>query len=81
MGNEAARNLELYPNPATDAVRLVLPGNAEATSVTVSDVRGARVAGTKFSNGTVDISALAKGMYTVSVSDGQKVFHQRFVKE
>ena len=81
LGNELARTLEVYPNPATDAVRLVLPGNAEATSVTVTDIRGARVAGASFSAGTLNISSLAKGMYTLSVSDGQKVFHQRFVKE
>ncbi|WP_035567267.1 M4 family metallopeptidase [Hymenobacter sp. IS2118] len=81
LGNEAARKLEVYPNPATDAVRLVLPGNAEATSVVVTDIRGVRIAGTTFSNGTLNISGLAKGMYTLSVSDGQKVFHQRFVKQ
>ena len=81
IGNELAKQLEVYPNPASDAVRLVLPGNAEATSVMLTDVRGARVVGATFSNGTLDISSLAKGMYTLSVSDGQKVFHQRFVKE
>ncbi|WP_230687991.1 M4 family metallopeptidase [Hymenobacter ruricola] len=81
LGNEAASTLQVYPNPATDALHLVLPGNAEATSVVLSDVRGARVNGATLRNGTLDISGLAKGMYTLSVSDGQKVFHQRFVKE
>jgi bacillolysin len=81
IGNELAKQLEVYPNPASNAVRLVLPGNAEATSVTLTDVRGARVVGATFSNGTLDISSLARGMYTLTVSDGQKVFHQRFVKE
>jgi hypothetical protein len=81
LGNELARTLEVYPNPATDAVRLLLPGNAEALNVTVTDVRGARVAGVSFSDGTLRIGGLAKGLYTVSASDGQKVFHQRFVKE
>jgi Zn-dependent metalloprotease len=81
LGNEVARTLEMYPNPATDAVRLVLPGNATATRVTVTDVRGARVEGASFSNGSLNINRLAKGMYTLSVSDGQKVFHRRFVKE
>ena len=44
-------------------------------------MRGARMSTVSFSNGTLDIGGLAKGMYTLSVSDGQKVFHQRFVKE
>ncbi|WP_206599830.1 M4 family metallopeptidase [Hymenobacter glacialis] len=81
IGNEAARTLEVYPNPATDAVRIVLPGNAEATMVTVTDLRGARVSTTTFSNGTLNVSSLARGMYTLTVSDGQKTFHQRLVKQ
>ena len=81
LGNELARTLEVYPNPATDLVHLVLPGNAEARNVVVTDVRGARMATATFENGTLHIGSLAKGMYTLSVSDGQKVFHQRFVKE
>jgi bacillolysin len=81
LGNEAATAFQVYPNPATDVLRLALPGNAEAQNVTITDIRGARVAGAALRNGTLDISGLAKGMYTISASDGQKVFHQRFVKE
>ncbi|MBD2767151.1 M4 family metallopeptidase [Hymenobacter sp. BT664] len=81
LGNELARTLEVYPNPATEAIRLVLPGNAEATSVALTDIRGVRVEGATYSHGTLTIGGLAKGMYTLTVSDGQKVFHQRFVKE
>jgi len=81
LGNELAKQLELYPNPASSAVTLVLPGNATATSVEVTDLRGVRVAGAIYHEGQVDVSRLAKGMYTITVSDGQKVFHQRFVKE
>ncbi|WP_426059430.1 M4 family metallopeptidase [Hymenobacter sp. B1770] len=81
LSNETARTLEVYPNPATEAIRLVLPGNAEATSVVLTDIRGVRVLGASYSNGTLNVSGLAKGLYTLSVSDGQKVFHQRFVKQ
>ncbi|GAA4359080.1 M4 family metallopeptidase [Hymenobacter saemangeumensis] len=81
IGNEIAKQLEVYPNPASSVVSLVLPGNAEATSVVVTDLRGVRVADARYHDGKVDISRLAKGMYTIAVSDGQKVFHQRFVKE
>jgi Zn-dependent metalloprotease len=78
--SEATRTLALYPNPATDRISLVL-GDAEITSVVVSDLRGARITGLPYANGVLQIGSLAKGMYTLSVSDGQKVFHQRFVKE
>ena len=75
------RTLTMFPNPATDVLNLALSDNATITSVTVNDLRGARVGGASFADGTLRIGSLAKGMYTLTVSDGQKVYHQRFVKE
>ena len=80
-GTIEVRSLVLYPNPATEMLNVALTDNSAITSVVVSDVRGARIEGLSFSNGTLHISSLAKGMYTLTVSDGQKVYHQRFVKE
>ena len=60
LGSEVAQALQPYPNPATDAQHLVLPGRATATSVQVTDVRGARRAG-PYAEGTLDVSALANG--------------------
>jgi len=80
-GTTEVRSLVLYPNPATEMLNVALTDNSAITSVVVSDVRGARIEGLSFSNGTLHISSLAKGMYTLTVSDGQKVYHQRFVKE
>ncbi len=79
IGNEAARTLEVYPNPASEMLSISLPGTA--TSVVVSDIRGARMGNVTFADGQVNVSRLAKGMYTITVSNGDKVFHQRFVKE
>ncbi|MCI1188683.1 M4 family metallopeptidase [Hymenobacter sp. DH14] len=81
LGNAVARNLEVYPNPGTSIINLVMPSTSPIASVLVTDVRGARVAGAVLNENALNISALAKGMYTLTVSDGQKVFHQRFVKE
>ena len=75
------RTLTMFPNPATDVLNLSLSDNAAITSVMVNDLRGARVAGASFADGTLRIGGLAKGMYTLTVSDGQQVYHQRFVKE
>ena len=57
----------------------MLPGRATATSVQVTDVRGARRAG-PYAEGMLDVSALTNGLYILTVSDGQKAFHERFVK-
>ena len=75
------RTLSMFPNPATDMLNLALSDNATISSAVVYDLRGARVAGATFAEGTLRIGSLAKGMYTLTVSDGEKVYHQRFVKE
>ena len=79
LGHEAARVLAVYPNPATEVLRLSLPGTA--VTVEIADVRGVRVRNVPFANGEVNICGLAKGMYTITVSNGEKTFRQRFVKE
>ncbi|MCR5888403.1 M4 family metallopeptidase [Hymenobacter sp. J193] len=82
IGKEDSRGLELYPNPASDVVRISLPGGAKVASVKVVDLRGASVGGARYNdNGTLNVSGLAKGVYMLSVSDGQKTFHTRFVKQ
>ncbi|MBH8568267.1 M4 family metallopeptidase [Microvirga sp. STS02] len=77
----SSKLLAVYPNPATDVLNLMLPENAEIKSVLVTDVRGARVEGLSLNNGVLSIGRLAHGMYTLTVSDGKQVYHQRFVKE
>ncbi|GAA4034877.1 hypothetical protein GCM10022409_19200 [Hymenobacter glaciei] len=79
LGHEAAQVLAVYPNPATEVLRLSLPGTA--VTVEIADVRGVRVRNVPVANGEVNIRGLAKGLYIITVSNGEKTFHQRFVKE
>ncbi|WP_205619289.1 GEVED domain-containing protein [Hymenobacter aerophilus] len=82
LGNsQSARALTLYPNPATNVLRVELAGKAPVVAVTVTDLRGARVSQVRFENGQLDVANLASGMYLLTVSDGQKTFHERFVKQ
>ncbi|GAA3920438.1 M4 family metallopeptidase [Hymenobacter algoricola] len=76
-----SNQFELYPNPATDRLNITLPNNAVVVSMQVMDVRGAVVNGARFENGQLNVTSLAKGMYTLTVSDGLTTFRQRFVKE
>ncbi|WP_044015510.1 M4 family metallopeptidase [Hymenobacter sp. APR13] len=76
-----ARGLELYPNPASDMVRIIMPDNAPLVSVMLTDLRGAKVTGVQVAGDQLNVSALAKGIYTLTATDGQKVFHQRFIKQ
>ena len=77
-----ATQVAVYPNPATDVVAITLPNNATVSSVQVLDMRGAKVGGAQYvGRGELNVAALAKGMYLLQISDGQKTFHQRFVKQ
>ena len=71
----------LYPNPATDVLNIVLAGKAPVVSAAVTDLRGAQVANARFENGQLHVANLASGVYLLTVSDGQKTFHERFVKQ
>ncbi|WP_324674592.1 M4 family metallopeptidase [Hymenobacter sp. GOD-10R] len=82
LSQAPGRQFEVYPNPATDVLRLSLPDNATVKTVHVFDARGAAVKGVSYDgNGQLNVANLASGLYTLSVSDGQKEFHQRFVKQ
>jgi bacillolysin len=81
LAQTVAQSLELYPNPATDVLRLTMPNNIAITSATVTDLRGVKVLGVKVEGNQLNVSSLAQGIYTLTATDGQKVFHQRFVKQ
>ncbi|MCB2376429.1 GEVED domain-containing protein [Hymenobacter sp. BT635] len=73
----------VYPNPATDVLNVAIPSDhdAAAVSVKVYDVRGAEMKQVQFTNGQLNVSQLAKGVYMLTIADGQQVLHQRFVKQ
>ena len=80
---KATSILSLYPNPATSVLNLVRPPAATETPLTVrvSDLSGNEMRGIAFTGTALDIAALPKGTYLLTVTDGQTVSHQRFVKE
>ncbi|RPD49518.1 T9SS C-terminal target domain-containing protein [Hymenobacter sediminis] len=81
LSSAVEKAVVLFPNPAVNEMQVVLASKAPVVSATVTDLRGARVANARFENGTLNISALAQGTYLLSISDGQKTFHERFVKQ
>ncbi|TGE17776.1 T9SS type A sorting domain-containing protein [Hymenobacter elongatus] len=73
----------VYPNPATDVLNVAIPSDRDVATVSVKvyDVRGAEMKQASFENGQLNLSQLAKGVYMLTISDGQQVKHQRFVKQ
>ncbi|NVO83545.1 GEVED domain-containing protein [Hymenobacter terrestris] len=73
--------LTLYPNPTASVLNIVLAGKAPVVSASITDLRGAKVANVRFENGQLNVANLATGVYLLTVSDGQKTFHERFMKQ
>lgn len=66
----------LYPNPATNIV--FLPENLNGASITIMDMLGKVVAEyPPVSDGQIDVSRLASGMYIVKVNKNNETNYQR----
>jgi hypothetical protein len=74
--------LFLYPNPTSSVLNVALSSNTRASSIKVSDLRGATLVEVYNSEkGQLDVSSLAPGTYMVTVRDDQREYHQKFVKQ
>jgi hypothetical protein len=74
----------VYPNPATDVLTISAPAGRDVAklNVRVHDLRGAEQPQARYgAKGQLDVSGLSKGVYLLTITDGQQVSHQRFVKE
>lgn len=81
LGNAVTADFMVYPNPASSYIRI--SGEVDQLSIRITAANGALVKESQLSRNqqTVDVSALPAGMYVITIDDGQKQFHQRFVKE
>ncbi|WP_400192902.1 GEVED domain-containing protein [Hymenobacter sp. B81] len=80
----ALAEYKLFPNPTADVLNLVLPAGREhsAVQVRVFDVRGTEQQQVRYDgNGMLNVGSLAAGVYTLRLTDGGEVVHQRFVKQ
>jgi Zn-dependent metalloprotease len=78
---DAAAELSLYPNPASDQLQLSLSSGAELKLVEVFDARGAKANVRSLDNGQLSVSGLAPGLYLLRASDGQNTFTKHFAKQ
>jgi hypothetical protein len=77
----AAKAVDLFPNPVINRLTLQANGKSITGSVTVINSLGRTVLATTAPAGTVDVSALAPGVYTVSWQEGEQRVAKRFVKQ
>ncbi|MBC7553268.1 MAG: T9SS type A sorting domain-containing protein [Taibaiella sp.] len=76
-----SRNVEITPNPATDAINITCPGDEKAT-YSVNNMQGQAVqTGHIVSGNKVDISMLPKGIYLINITvNGINSVPQKIVK-
>lgn len=80
IGDNLAEMIAIYPNPTTDVLNLNIPSNLEVSSVSMYDVLGKNV-GAVYSNGTINTSAFAQGVYTLRIETTSGTLTQKVVKQ
>ena len=81
--SEARRlNFEMFPNPASDKVRIQLPSGAENATVEFYDSLGRLALSKKVTriNNKMDVNALSKGIYVLKVFTADQIGSQKFIK-
>lgn len=74
-------NVSVFPNPATDALRIQVNGKSTKASVAVADLTGRNVLrGTTTADGSFDLSSLPAGSYAVTVTDGTESSVHKVIK-
>jgi hypothetical protein len=82
--NENASSLLLYPNPANENITVQISSITGDYMANIYDARGRLVITQKLSGtseNTIGISGLKKGLYLINITDGERSFTKRFVKQ
>jgi hypothetical protein len=80
-GEFESEKFRIYPNPANNLVHIDNQDIA-INSISITDMNGRIVAGNyNKDNGTVDVSALAQGMYVMSIAYDGGVYNKKIVKQ
>ncbi len=75
-------NVQIYPNPAADVLRINIIGSNVKTTARIFDAQGKTMANALLINGVnrIDIKNFAKGLYFVQIFDGNTSTTHRITK-
>jgi hypothetical protein len=74
----------IFPNPTTDILTVILMDYAAENQISIADISGKEVYRKIFTNEykmDIPVNNLAKGLYFIRISNSQKSYCQKFVKE
>ncbi len=85
IGEFSFENLRVYPNPATELIRVLLPENSTGMKAVIYNMKGQILYSAEIVQGTtvadIDISGFASGPYHVLIQGRGKVFSAGFIKD
>ncbi len=72
----------LYPNPAKDFVNVRLSESFDSakTQITVTDLSGKQVMSVQYAE-EINVSTLEKGVYMMTITDGNQIENQKLIKQ
>ena len=73
--------LNVYPNPVSNGVVYINSSSSDSKSVVVYDVLGKQLLQQVVTNGTLNVSALNKGVYIMKVTEGAATSTKKLVIE
>jgi Secretion system C-terminal sorting domain len=80
INDNLADAVSIFPNPTTDVLNVSIPSNVEVKSVALFDVLG-KDTGVRLSNGTINTSNLARGVYILNINTDRGSLTEKIVKQ
>lgn len=81
---EFENNVLLYPNPTNNYLNLKLESNIQNASLKIISITGQTIFDKQNISGTdfnFDVSNLNSGLYIIQISDENKTYHSKFIKD
>ncbi|WP_432412957.1 T9SS type A sorting domain-containing protein [Rasiella sp. SM2506] len=80
VGDNLSNLVSIFPNPASDVLNVKVPTGVSVQSVTMYDVLG-KDTGLRLSNGTINTSNLARGVYILNIATDRGTLTEKIVKQ
>lgn len=80
VGDNLSEVVSVYPNPASTVLNVKLPSNIEVKRASLIDVLG-KTTGAEYSNGEMNVSGIAPGIYILKLETNFGSYVQKVVKQ
>ena len=79
----ADKNVVIYPNPVTNKLLITMPTGYQGTSISIFNLNGKQVYKGQMNSvkGSINVSSLSSGLYTIRISNGTETLSQKFIKK